>query len=174
MPIDHNSQIETYLGRLYGYAMSLCQNPEDSKDLVQECALKALGAHNVPTEPSAYRSWLFRILRNAFIDKCRRRNVAKSWAMDVSHLSSGNMEYFQGDERLINALSVKLELAKLPTAQREIIGLIDAAGLSYVEAAELLEIPVGTVMSRISRARYALVTAISDSNVRGLPVKRRR
>jgi RNA polymerase sigma-70 factor, ECF subfamily len=170
---DHELRLEDYLGRLYGYAMSLSQNHDDSKDLVQECALKALGARNIPTQHSAYRAWLFRILRNAFIDKCRRRKVAETWVTDGTHLSSDNMEYFRGDERLINALSVKFELAKLPTAQREIIGLIDAAGLSYEEAAELLNVPIGTVMSRISRARHALVTAINGSNVQGLPVKRR-
>ena len=154
--------------------MSLSQDPDASKDLVQECALKALAARNIPTDQSAYRAWLFRILRNAFIDHCRRRKTVESWETDPSHLSSGAMEYFQVDERLINALSVKFELAKLPPAQREIIGLIDIAGLSYGEAAALLNVPVGTIMSRISRSRLALVTAISGGKVQGLPVKRRK
>ena len=173
MSENQSFRLEDYLGRLYGYAISLSQNPDTSKDLVQECALKVLNAHNIPTDQSAYRAWLFRILRNTFLDHLRRRKTLENWENDPSHLNPDGMEYISGDERFINALSVKFEMAKLPTGQREIIGLIDVAGLSYSEAAELLGVPVGTVMSRISRARHRLATAITGENVIGFPISKR-
>jgi RNA polymerase sigma-70 factor (ECF subfamily) len=71
-------------------------------------------------------------------------------------------------------LTVRLELEKLPREKREIIILIDFVGLSYAETAELLDVPVGTVMSRISRARRMLLDAIGTSNVHELPVRRKK
>ena len=79
-----------------------------------------------------------------------------------------------GDERFITVLTVKLEMAKLPRNQREIIALIDIVGLSYAETAYLLDVPVGTVMSRISRARRILLEAIGTSNVHELPFKKKK
>ena len=67
------------------------------------------------------------------------------------------MEYWEGEERLINILNVKQAMARLRTADREIIGLVDMSGLSYAEAAQVLDVPAGTVMSRISRARARLL-----------------
>ncbi len=77
-------------------------------------------------------------------------------------------------ERFITVLAVKLEMAKLPRRQREIIALIDLVGMSYAETAQLLGVPVGTVMSRISRARRMLLDAIGSSNVHELPVKKQK
>ena len=65
-------RIEPYLDRLYGYALSLAGDPQDAMDLVQECAARAIAARRVPEEDSAYRAWLFRILRNHFLDGIRR------------------------------------------------------------------------------------------------------
>ncbi len=84
------------------------------------------------------------------------------------------MEYWLGNERFITVLTVKLETAKLPRRHREIIALIDIVGFSYAEAARHLDVPVGTVMSRISRARRALLDAIGSSNVHELPVKKKK
>ena len=81
-------------------------------------------------------------------------------------------EFWQGNERFITVLTVKLEMANLPLRQREIIALIDLVGLSYAETAQLLDVPVGTVMSRISRSRRMLLDAIGSSNVHELPVKK--
>lgn len=166
-----HSQLEGTLYRLYGYAFSLCGDREDARDLVQEAAAKALGARQVPRDQSAYRAWLFKILRNSFFDSLRRRERRRAYeAFESQNLN--NLEYWDYDDRLIDVMTVKLELARLHAAQREIIGLIDICGFSYAEAAETLEIPVGTVMSRISRARGALLAALGDSNVRPLRMKR--
>ncbi|MDX1402792.1 MAG: sigma-70 family RNA polymerase sigma factor, partial [Kiloniellales bacterium] len=163
--------METYLNRLYGFAFSLCGDQEDAKDLVQECVVKALSARSVPTRESAYRAWLFKILRNCFLDECRRRKHRQGHA-HLEARETGPMEYWDCDDRLITMITVKSELSRLDKAHREIIGLIDISGLSYTEAAETLGVPLGTVMSRISRARAALLKAISESNIRPLQTRR--
>ncbi len=81
-------------------------------------------------------------------------------------------EFWQGDERLITILTVKHAMAKLDRNQREIIALIDIAGFSYAETAQLLDVPVGTVMSRISRARRVLLEAVGASNIHEFPIKK--
>jgi RNA polymerase sigma-70 factor (ECF subfamily) len=170
--VAKRSRIEPYLKRLYGYAFSLAGNRHRAEDLVQECAIRALAAKNAPVDEPAYRAWLFRILKNAFFDRRRRDRVAAEAPDDGNF--SGAMEFWQGDERFISVLTVKLEMAKLPPRQREILALIDIAGLSYAEAANFLEVPQGTIMSRISRARRALLEAVTASNVHELPVTRKK
>jgi len=170
--VTERARIEVYLPRLYGYALSLAGDHHQAEDLVQESALRALSAGNIPGAEPAYRAWLFRILRNAFIDQTRRRKTVAMAAEDKIFLPE--TEFWQGDERFITVLTVKLEMAKLPRHQREIIALIDIVGFSYAEAAKLLDVPVGTVMSRISRARRMLLEAIGASNVHLLPVKKEK
>jgi RNA polymerase sigma-70 factor (ECF subfamily) len=170
--VTEHTRIEAYLPRLYGYALSLAGDHHQAEDLVQECALRALTAKNTPGDEPAYRSWLFRILRNAFLDRIRREKTAALAADDVNF--APEMEFWQGDERFITILAVKLQMAKLPRRHREIVALIDIVGLSYAEAAQFLDVPAGTVMSRISRARRMLLEAIGSSNIRELPVRKKK
>lgn len=167
------SRIEPYLDRLYRYAFSLCRDEDMAKDMVQQCALKALSARTVPADEPAYRAWLFIIVRHAVIDESRRRATVDGHVRMETEISSGR-EFWRGDERFINVLSVKTALAGLDERDREIIGLVDLAGLSYREAAEVLSVPQGTVMSRISRARRRLLDRIEPSNVTPLADRQRR
>ena len=157
-----------YLERLYGYAYSLCRDPDDARDLVQDCAVKALRAKTAPTEAPAYQAWLFRILKNTYLDLLRHRKVVETWKVDDTIFIEQDMEFSGSEDRFINTLTVKLGIETLPAVHRDILGLIDIAGLSYDEAALVLEIPTGTVMSRISRARLALLQAIKVGKVRPL------
>jgi len=128
-------RIEGYLGRLYGYAFCLTEDREQSHDLVQECALKALVAGRVPCDEPAYRAWLFKILRNLHIDRIRRSGNTANALDEEPPLET--WQVWRCDDSLITAITVKLGLAKLTPAQREIIAAIDIAGLSYREAAEM-------------------------------------
>jgi RNA polymerase sigma-70 factor (ECF subfamily) len=161
------SQIEAYLPRLYRYAFSLARDEDTARDLVQQCALKVLSARAAPVDEAAYRAWLFVILRNAFLDHLRRNRVAEGY-LEARANDSQEMEYWGGEERFINALNVKQAMERLRPADREIIGLVDIAGLSYAEAAGVLNVPKGTVMSRISRARARLLELIGGTNVETL------
>lgn len=160
-------RIESYLDRLFGYAFSLTRNREDSADLVQDCALRALTAGRTPRDEAAYRAWLFRILRNVWLDGRRRPQLVELGLPEDERLPDA--EVWVGDERRINALSVRLGLARLTLAQREIIALVDIVGLSYAEAAGVLEVPRGTVMSRLSRARAALLLILDEDAAVDIP-----
>ena len=169
--MEKSGRIQPYLRRLYGYAVSLAHDRHQAEDLVQECALRALTAKNTPHDEQAYRAWLFRILRNLFLDQVRHKKSVVLVAEDNNNAT--NTEFWQGEERFITILNVRLEMAKLPRAQREIIALIDFVGLSYAETAKVMDVPIGTVMSRISRARRMLLDAIASSNILELPVKKK-
>ncbi len=166
-------RIEPYLQRLYRYGVSLARDDDQARDLVQECVVKVLGARRTPDDEPAYRAWLFRILRNTFLDRARRDRTAASF-LDPGPVPDDRVEFWHGDERLINGLDVRRQMARLAPHHREILALIDLAGLSYGEAAEILDVPVGTVMSRVSRARRALLEGIGETNVRPFgPVRKR-
>lgn len=167
------SHLEGYLDRLFGYALSLTNDREQARDLVQECALKALSAIRVPRDEAAYRAWLFPILRNAFLDR-RRRAGRSGPTVGIDEADTANGEIWQGDDRLISTLTVRLGMAKLAPTHREVLAAVDIAGFSYAEAAVFLSVPVGTVMSRLSRARQALLHMIGEGKVRPLPVNARR
>jgi RNA polymerase sigma-70 factor (ECF subfamily) len=167
----NRKRIEPYLPRLYGYAFSLLRDAPAAADLLQDCALRAIAARDVPKDEAAYRAWLFRIMRNLFIDGLRRDQRA-AFVFDADAADGESVEYWGGDERLIDQVTVRLAFQRLDARQREILGLVDIAGLSYREAAFVLDVPNGTVMSRISRARKKLLELIEDSNVRALPIRK--
>ena len=165
------TRIEAYLERLYGFAYALTQDRDAARDLVQELALRALDAGRAPRDEPAYRAWLFRIMRNAFIDKYRRSG--KEVGLDPDFDDTDDAEAgWCGDRRIIDVLTVRFAVAKLPSAQREIIALVDFSGLSYQEASEVLGVAQGTVMSRVSRARKALLAVMEADNV--TPISRAR
>ena len=131
-----------------------------ARDLVQEAAARALAARRVPGDRPAYRAWMFRILRNAALDHLRRNQVR------AAAQPPPEVDLWRYDDANIAKITVEQGLASLEASQRETIALIDIAGFSYAEAAEMLRIPIGTVMSRISRARSCLLAAIEASAVR--------
>ncbi len=169
--MGQRANIEGYLSRLLGYAVSLANDRDAAQDLVQECVLRALAARRVPDDEPAYRAWLFRILRNVFLDQMRRTRREVPVSEDNKALDDS---FWRHDERLISALTVRAGLDRLAAHHREIIALVDLAGFSYGEAADFLGVPPGTVMSRISRARRSLLDEITDGNVHPLPVAARR
>ena len=166
--------VEDYIPRLYGYAVSLSGDRHDAHDLVQETALKALKANRIPDDEPAFRAWLFVILRNAWFDLIRRRGRRQQFHESDENYEDVGGETWLHDDSLISTLTVKLSLARLSTDHRDILGLVDVSGFSYTEAAEILGIPAGTVMSRVTRARNALLKQLKSGNVVNFPVEKRR
>lgn len=167
-------RIEDYIPRLYGYAVSLSGHDHDAHDLVQETALKALKAPRVPDDEPAYRAWLFIILRNAWLDMVRRRGRRPEVSGTEADYEQIGGQTWAHDESLISTLTVKFSLSRLSADHREVLGLVDVSGFSYVEAAAILGIPEGTVMSRVARARNALLRQLDSGNVVRFPSKGRR
>ncbi len=170
---EQRARIAAYLGRLNGYAISLTGNRDRARDLVQDCALRAMAARRWPGDEPAYRAWLFRILRNAFFDEERRSGRVVALDDATEPVAEGG-ETWRFDDSLISSLTVRIGLTKLSPPHREVIALVDLAGFSYGETAALIGVPPGTVMSRLSRARHCLLLAIGESNVQPLPARARK
>ena len=159
MALDIHSALSALLPRLVAFARTIVGNSDTARDLVQEAVARALGARRVPDEAAAYRAWMFRIVRNAAFDELRRKRlepIEQEPAVDL----------WRFDNACIAKITVDQGLATIAPAHREIIALIDIAGFSYSEAAGVLGVPIGTIMSRITRARMALLAAIEASSVR--------
>ena len=167
-------RIENYIPRLYGYAFSLSGDVHDAHDLVQETAVKALKSSRVPEDEPAYRAWLFKILRNAWFDVVRRRSRRLAVVDSGTDYESIGTPVWAHDDSLISSLTVKLCLTKLSPAHREVLGLVDVSGFSYGEAAVILDVPVGTVTSRVARARSAMLAHLARGNVHRFPMDRQR
>jgi len=161
---DSHGGLQALLPKLFAFARVMLGDAEAARDVVQEAAAKALAATRVPSDPPAYRAWMFRIVRNAAVDEIRRRRLP-----EVEVLAPGDLWRF--DDARIAKITVQQGLTMLGPEHREIISLIDIAGFSYSDVAGMMGIPVGTVMSRIARAREALLAAIDASAV--IPLKSR-
>lgn len=162
MSREPHATLPGLLPRLVAFARTVVGDADVARDLVQEAAARALAARHVPTDVPAYRAWMFRIVRNAALDHLRHKQVKAVAPTPPA------VELWRFDDASIAKITVEQGLASLPAPQREIIALIDIAGFTYIEVAEMLRIPMGTVMSRISRARVALLAAIEASAVRPL------
>jgi len=156
----------SYIDRLYRYALSLTHHRERACDLVQSCAVKALSATRVPGDEPAYRSWLFKILRNTYRDEVRaerRQPVSLDSELTGDEAVVAGLAADPQDadhDVLLDELRVRDALERLSREQCRILILIDVLGYSYREAAAHLGVPLGTVMSRISRARAALLAQL--------------
>ena len=139
--------------RLRAFAVSLCGNPDRADDLVQETLAKALLNIKSFTIGTNLLAWLFTILRNAYYSEFRkrRREVA-----DIDGSLSGMLVSKANQDDHMEYLDFREALQKLPPDQREALILIGASGLSYEEAAEICKCAVGTMKSRVSRARSRL------------------
>jgi RNA polymerase sigma-70 factor, ECF subfamily len=158
-----HAALPALLPRLVAFARTIIGDVDLARDLVQEAAARAIAARRVPGDAPAYRAWMFQIVRHAAIDELRRLRYARPPDLPVPEVDPWHF-----DDARIAKITVEQGLASLEASQREIIAIIDIAGFSYAEAADMLDIPIGTVMSRISRARTALLAEIDASAVRPL------
>jgi len=145
--------------RLYRMAYAWCRDPVLADDLVQECLVKALSSRARLQDPQRLNAWLFRILSNCWHDHLRRRPEPEP--LDDDH---GIDEHTPEDSHSTGELVAKVRaaVARLPPGQRQVVTLVDLEGFSYAEVAEMAEIPVGTVMSRLSRARAAMRETLAE------------
>jgi len=156
------------LAPLYNFAHWLTGNRDDAEDLVQETYVKALKGFSSFALGTNFRAWMYRILRNTFLTS--RSGLKMSVSLDdeqadvAEPVAEGNpessmMARFE-HERIVAALS------QLAVPHREIILLSDVEEMSYKEIAELLGVPIGTVMSRLARARKAMRALLTEKAVR--------
>ncbi|HEX3065534.1 MAG TPA: sigma-70 family RNA polymerase sigma factor [Candidatus Polarisedimenticolia bacterium] len=149
-------QLVALLPRLRRFARGLARSPEDGDDLVQAACERALARRDQFQPGTRLDSWMYRIVQNLWIDN-RRRHSREMAAIDAGELAEQSAAIAPGaaDEALYLA-QVREAIGQLPHDQRAVLMLISVEGVAYKDAAEILELPLGTVMSRLSRARLAL------------------
>ena len=175
-------QAMQYAPQLYSAALRMTRNQADAEDLVQETYLRGYRGFAGFTEGTNLRAWLFRILTNTYINsyRARQRRPVESDLADIEDLylyrRLGALDAVlanrSAEEELMDLLTdeeVKQALEDLPENFRLPVLLADVEGFAYKEIAEMLDIPIGTVMSRLHRGRKAMQKALFDyAHARGL------
>jgi RNA polymerase sigma-70 factor (ECF subfamily) len=146
-------EIERQIPALRRYAWALSRNAENADDLVQDCLERALRAAPNFRSGSNVRPWLFSILHNVFVDE-RRRLSRRGLHLMLDEVETPPVKASQ--EASADVQDAFNAIAKLPIEQREVLLLVGVEDLSYEEAARVLCVPVGTIMSRLSRGREKL------------------
>ena len=162
------------MDQLYSAAMRMTRNPSDAEDLVQETYLKAYRGFERFQEGTNLKAWMYRILTNSYINRYRQkqRRPDESDIADVEdmylyrRLSGENSEIgSSAEDAFLNSVTdetVKAAIEALPENFRIAVLLADVEGFAYKEIAEILDIPIGTVMSRIHRGRKGLEKQLHD------------
>jgi RNA polymerase sigma-70 factor (ECF subfamily) len=171
-----------HMASLYSAALRMTRNPADAEDLVQETYLKAYRAFGSFQEGTNLKAWLYRILTNTFINsyRARRRRPEQTELDDVEDLylyrRLGGLEAAAAgrgpEEEVLDRFTeseVKAAVEELPEQFRIAVLLADVEGFSYKEIADILDVPIGTVMSRLHRGRRALQKTLHQFGIeRGL------
>ena len=148
-------QIEASRGRLYRLAFSWCHDASLADDLAQETLSRGLARLEQLREPERLMGWLSAILNRCWIDHLRRRHeeVDDEVLAEMPSDLPGPEGYVERQETVNR---VRTAIAALPLGQRQVLTLVDLEEFSYAEVADIMAIPIGTVMSRLCRAREAL------------------
>ena len=163
-----------FVDQLYRTALRMTRNPTDAEDLVQETVTKAFSAFGSFRQGTNLRAWLFRILRNTYINSYRKAQREPHFTHELTEEQLLDAQT-RTDNRAVGARSAETQalerlgdeeviaaLAALPEDFRTAVYLADVEGFSYKEIAEIMESPVGTVMSRVHRGRKALRSLLAD------------
>jgi RNA polymerase sigma-70 factor (ECF subfamily) len=174
-----SDQAVPFMASLYTAALRMTRNPADAEDLVQETYLKAYRAFGGFKEGTNLKAWLYKILTNTFINsyRSRKRRPEQTDLDEVEDLylyrRLGGLEAVaasrSAEEEVLDHFTdadVKAAVEALPEQFRMAVLLADVEGFSYKEIAEILDIPIGTVMSRLHRGRKALQKVLHDVGVR--------
>ncbi len=148
-------QMIALLPRLRRFARGLAGSAVDADDLVQAACERALARRHQFQEGTRFDSWMFRIVQTIWIDQIRARDVRKEDG-DIAEERLGSDEPVRRVEARLALAEVRRAVDRLPPDQRTALLLVTVDGLSYKEAAEVVRVPVGTIMSRLARARIAL------------------
>jgi len=159
-PPDLSAELVTLLPRLRRFARALTRNPHDADDLVQVALERALARAHQLRPDAALAGWVFGILRHAWIDELRARaRSERVFAPEERGQNVGDAVSGAQAERL----SVEDAMGRLPQDQRFAVALVLIEGFSYKEAAHVMGVPIGTLTSRLARAREALQAMLGES-----------
>jgi RNA polymerase sigma-70 factor, ECF subfamily len=177
-PDSFRDEVLQHLDALYGTAVRLTRNPADAEDLVQDTVVKALRFESRFERGTNLKAWLFTILhntwRNRIRDAARQTVDVDSTRIDEMAAQQGGPVELETPERVLlrEALGQQVQAAldALPEAFRQAVWLRDVEDFSYAEIAKMLDVPMGTVMSRISRGRRMLFEELTRRKDDAVPV----
>jgi RNA polymerase sigma-70 factor (ECF subfamily) len=162
-PLPFEDELAALLPRLRRFAHALSRNPADADDLAQATIERALKSRTQWQRGTRLDSWAYRIMRNLWIDTVRARSRReKVEAPEVEAKTAGH-DPRDGMDASVDLKRTMAAMQRLPEEQREVVALILVEGFGYREAAELLDLPIGTVSSRLVRGRTALLAMIGES-----------
>lgn len=165
MSQSFNDQLIALLPRLRRFARGMTGSTAAADDLVQAACERALSRSHQFQEGTRFDSWLFRIMQTIWIDQIRARAVRREEPEDGAMLLGSDAAARQIEARL-RLSEVQAALKTIPEEQRAALMLVTVEGLSYKEAAEVAHVPVGTIMSRLARARVALEAKLGTGSDR--------
>lgn len=165
-PVDE--EVLEHVSGLRRYALLLVGDPHDADDLVQECLVRVIAQSRSWSRVNDLRAYLFTTLHNIFVDGHRRRRARRNEVPIETVIADLLAPPRQQDWLELRDLVAALQV--LPKEQREVVLLVGLEGLSYLEAANVIGVPVGTVMSRLSRGREALRRLTSHAGATRLRV----
>lgn len=149
-----------YIPALRAYARALCRSLPDADDLVQETLLRAIDKAHLYQQGTNMRAWLFTIMRNHFISGCRKSARERTGPADCASLLP---KVEPGQEWHLQVTELRAALEAMPLHYREAIVLVGVLGESYIDAARIMECDVGTIKSRVNRARAMLRKALEPA-----------
>lgn len=161
MPLDIAELLVALLPRLRRYALVLARADDVANDLVQAACERALATERGPADGAPFDAWMFRIVRNLWIDRGRRQQTEGVQVEIDDHLEELGATHSAADTADITdtrrtLARVRGAIDALPDDQRELLLLVCGEGMTYREAADVLGVPIGTVMSRLARGRAKL------------------
>ena len=149
------ASMEACIPALRRYAWALLRDRQEADDLVHDCLLRALDRLHTRRTDAELRPWLFAIMHNLFVSRTRRARV-RSGTERLDGWHEATLGHPPGQEDHLRWKDLLHAVGELPEDQRAVLLLVSVEDLSYAEAARVLDIPIGTVMSRLSRARERL------------------
>ncbi len=161
------NDIVALLPRLRRFARSLTGNAADADDLVQDTVERALGHLHQWQDGTKLDSWMFRIAKNLWIDRVRAARVRAAEPLDAAE-TSGAIDGARDAEARLAMADTARAFAGLPEDQRVAVTLVAIEGMSYRDAAEVLEVPIGTLTSRLARARTAMAERVTGEAAEGV------
>lgn len=156
--LDLQRDLPQLLPRLWRFAMRLTRERSDAEDLVQRCCLRALERRDQWRPDTSLLSWLFSIMHSIWLNEIRTRQHRRKWTAELDEDQLDLCHDRRATDPSEHALyrQVIAAVEALPEEQRSVVLLVAVEGLSYKEAAVALSVPIGTVMSRLARARIAI------------------